>query len=54
MVLGNPQTLDTAREALMARKKIGFVSVIFLIVLASLLYLTNKRLWAPIKHGQDA
>ena len=27
----------------------GFVGVIFLVLLASLLYLTNKRLWAPIK-----
>ncbi|MCL4675132.1 MAG: cytochrome c1 [Pararhodobacter sp.] len=31
------------------RKKWGFVGVIFLTLLASLLYLTNKRLWAPIK-----
>jgi ubiquinol-cytochrome c reductase cytochrome c1 subunit len=37
------------------RKMWGFVGVIFLVLLASLLYLTNKRLWAPIKdqakHG---
>jgi ubiquinol-cytochrome c reductase cytochrome c1 subunit len=32
------------------RKKWGFVGVLFLVVLASLLYLTNKRLWAPIKE----
>ena len=63
---GTPATVDqmakdvsaflmwTAEPHMMARKKVGFVSVIFLIVLASLLYLTNKRLWAPIKHGQDA
>ena len=62
---GTPATVDqmakdvsaflmwTAEPHMMARKKVGFVSVIFLIVLASLLYLTNKRLWAPIKHGQD-
>ncbi|MCB1405506.1 MAG: cytochrome c1 [Rhodobacteraceae bacterium] len=31
------------------RKMWGFVGVIFLTLLASLLYLTNKRLWAPIK-----
>ena len=31
------------------RKMWGFVGVIFLTLLASLLYLTNKRLWAPVK-----
>ena len=31
------------------RKLWGFVGVLFLTLLASLLYLTNKRLWAPIK-----
>ncbi|PVH29425.1 cytochrome c1 [Pararhodobacter oceanensis] len=31
------------------RKMWGFIGVIFLTLLASLLYLTNKRLWAPIK-----
>lgn len=31
------------------RKLWGLVGVIFLTLLASLLYLTNKRLWAPIK-----
>ncbi|WP_298948203.1 cytochrome c1 [Paracoccus sp. S1E-3] len=62
---GTPATVDqmakdvsaflmwTAEPHMMNRKKVGFVSVIFLIVLASLLYLTNKRLWAPIKHGRD-
>lgn len=41
----------TAEPKMMDRKQVGFVSVIFLIVLASLLYLTNKKLWWPIKHG---
>ena len=27
--------------------------VIILVVLASLLYLTNKKLWAPHKYGKD-
>ena len=27
----------------------GFVGVVFLTVLSVLLYLTNKRLWAPVK-----
>ena len=40
----------TAEPKMMARKQVGFVSVLFLIVLASLLYLTNKQIWAPIKH----
>lgn len=38
-----------AEPKLMARKEAGFVSVIFLIVLSTLLYLTNKRLWAGVK-----
>jgi ubiquinol-cytochrome c reductase cytochrome c1 subunit len=33
----------------MARKEAGFTAVILLTVLASLLYLTNKRLWAGLK-----
>lgn len=40
----------TAEPKMMDRKQVGFVSVIFLVVLAALLYLTNKKLWAPIKH----
>lgn len=31
------------------RKQWGFLGVVFLTLLASLLYLTNKRLWAPVK-----
>ncbi|MCO8144722.1 cytochrome c1 [Rhodovulum tesquicola] len=38
-----------AEPHLMARKQAGFVSVMFLTVLTVLLYLTNKRLWAPYK-----
>ena len=33
------------------RKMWGFIGVIFLTLLASLLYLTNKRLWAPVKNA---
>lgn len=59
---GTPATVDqmardvaaflmwAAEPKMMDRKQVGFVSVIFLVVLASLLYLTNKKLWAPIKH----
>lgn len=39
----------TAEPKMMDRKQVGLVSVLFLIVLSALLYLTNKRLWAPIK-----
>ena len=39
----------TAEPKLNARKDVGFKAVLFLIVLSSLLYLTNKRLWAGIK-----
>jgi ubiquinol-cytochrome c reductase cytochrome c1 subunit len=38
-----------AEPKMMARKQTGFVAVVFLGVLTILLYLTNKRLWAPVK-----
>ncbi len=38
-----------AEPGLNARKQAGFTGVVMLSVLAVLLYLTNKRLWAPIK-----
>ncbi len=38
-----------AEPKLMARKQAGFVGVVFLTVLSVLLYLTNKRIWAPVK-----
>ncbi len=62
---GSPNDLDalsadvaaflmwTAEPGLNARKQAGLTGVIFLSVLAVLLYLTNKRLWAPIKKGRD-
>ena len=42
----------TAEPKMMARKQVGFISVILLSVLTVLLYLTNKKIWAPIK-GKD-
>jgi ubiquinol-cytochrome c reductase cytochrome c1 subunit len=39
----------TAEPKMMARKQAGFVSVFFLSILTVLLYLTNKKIWAPIK-----
>ncbi len=41
----------TAEPKMVERKQAGFVGVIFLTVLAVLLYLTNKQLWAPIKRA---
>ncbi|WP_299349401.1 cytochrome c1 [uncultured Shimia sp.] len=38
-----------AEPHMMARKQAGFVGVLMLTLLASLLYLTNKKLWAPVK-----
>jgi ubiquinol-cytochrome c reductase cytochrome c1 subunit len=43
-----------AEPHMMARKQSGFVAVIFLIVLSSLLYLTNKKLWADVKGKKHA
>ncbi len=39
----------TAEPKMMARQQTGFVAVLLLVVLTSLLYLTNKKLWAPHK-----
>jgi len=41
----------TAEPKMMARKQAGLTGVIFLTVLSVLLYLTNKRLWAPHKKA---
>ncbi|MFE3836782.1 cytochrome c1 [Pseudogemmobacter sonorensis] len=58
---GSPTTVDamamdvaaflmwTAEPKMMARKQAGFVAVAFLVLLSSLLYLTNKKLWAGVK-----
>ena len=58
---GTPATVDqmskdvsaflmwAAEPKMMARKQAGFVAVLFLGLLSVLLYLTNKRLWAPHK-----
>ena len=40
----------TAEPHQNARKHAGLQAVIFLIILSVLLYLTNKKLWAPIKR----
>ena len=43
----------TAEPKMMARKQAGFVGVVFLTLLSVLLYLTNKRLWAPVKGKEQ-
>lgn len=43
----------TAEPKMMQRKQAGFIGVIMLIILSSMLYLTNKKLWAPHKYGKD-
>ena len=45
----------TAEPKLAARKQMGLTAVIMLAVLSVLLYLTNKRIWAPVKgrKGED-
>ncbi len=39
-----------AEPKMMDRKHAGFIAVVFLGLIAALLYLTNKRIWAPIKR----
>ncbi|WP_108259669.1 cytochrome c1 [Mangrovicoccus ximenensis] len=41
----------TAEPKMMARKEAGFTAVVFLVILSALLYLTNKRIWAPHKKA---
>lgn len=43
-----------AEPKMMARKQAGLTGVIFLTVLTVLLYLTNKRIWAPVKRKDVA
>ncbi|TNF20551.1 MAG: cytochrome c1 [Rhodobacteraceae bacterium] len=38
-----------AEPKMMARKQAGLTGVLFLVLLSALLYLTNKRIWAPVK-----
>ncbi|MEE9427108.1 MAG: cytochrome c1 [Paracoccaceae bacterium] len=43
----------TAEPKMMVRKRVGFLAVTFLTLLSVLLYLTNKRLWKPIKNKTE-
>lgn len=42
-----------AEPKMMARKESGLIAVLFLSLLAALLYLTNKRIWAPHKSHKS-
>ncbi len=42
-----------AEPKMMVRKYVGFMAVFFLTVLSVLLYLTNKRIWRPVKHPNE-
>ena len=43
-----------AEPKMMVRKQAGMTAVLFLALLAVLLYFTNKKLWAPIKGKNHA
>ncbi len=43
----------TAEPKLMVRKRVGMLGVVFLSILSVLLYLTNRRLWKPVKEKTD-
>lgn len=59
---GSPQTVNqyatdvaaflmwTAEPHMMERKRVGFMTFIFLIVFAGLMYLTKKRVWSDVAH----
>ncbi len=44
----------TAEPHMMARKQAGFKAILLLALLSTLLYLTNKRIWAGIKGTKHA
>jgi ubiquinol-cytochrome c reductase cytochrome c1 subunit len=43
-----------AEPKMMDRKAAGLTAVLFLVLLTVLLYFTNKKIWAPHKHGHHA
>ncbi len=43
----------TAEPKMMARQQAGFIAVLLMILLSVLLYLTNKKIWYPIKNRKD-
>jgi ubiquinol-cytochrome c reductase cytochrome b/c1 subunit len=63
---GAPQTVDqyakdvaaflmwTAEPSLEQRKRIGFVALIFVLALTTLLFLSKKKVWHSVDHPHDA
>ncbi len=59
---GSPETVEqyskdvsaflmwTAEPHLVARKRLGFEVMVFLLVFATLMYLTKRRVWAAVAH----
>ncbi|MEM7742103.1 MAG: cytochrome c1 [Pseudomonadota bacterium] len=43
----------TAEPKMVERKEAGFRNLVFILLLAVLLYYTNKKLWMPIKHREE-
>ena len=43
-----------AEPNMVARKQAGFRNVVMIVVLAVLLFYTNKKLWQPIKHRRES
>ena len=42
-----------AEPTMVERKQAGFRNLVMIVVLAVLLYFTNKKIWQPIKHRQE-
>lgn len=59
---GSPQTVDqyakdvsaflmwAAEPHLVERKRLGFMTIVFLVVFAALMYLTKKKVWSKVAH----
>jgi ubiquinol-cytochrome c reductase cytochrome c1 subunit len=59
---GSPQTVDqyakdvsaflmwAAEPHLVERKRLGFMTIVFLVVFAGLMYLTKKKVWSKVAH----
>jgi cytochrome c1 len=43
-----------AEPSLEARKRTGFVTIIFLLGLSTLLYLSKKKVWHDVHHPHEA
>ena len=62
---GTPETLPqyakdvasflmwASEPEMIARKRLGFQVMIFLIVFAGLLYFTKKKIWHDVHHGEE-